>query len=51
MSTGRLIVLEGPDGAGKSTTSRYLADRLRTAGTFVSCFAFPGNELRSLGPV
>ncbi|MFM9995114.1 MAG: dTMP kinase [Phycisphaerales bacterium] len=49
MTPGRLIILEGPDGAGKSTTSRRLADRLRSAGETVSCFAFPGNEPGSLG--
>lgn len=49
MTAGRLIILEGPDGAGKSTTSRRLADRLGSAGEAVSCFAFPGNEPGSLG--
>jgi len=49
MTAGRLIILEGPDGAGKSTTSRRLADGLGSAGQAVSCFAFPGNEPGSLG--
>lgn len=49
MTAGRLIVLEGPDGAGKSTTSARLAERLRSAGEYVSCFALPGNEPGSLG--
>ncbi len=49
MTAGRLIVLEGPDGAGKSTTSQRLAERLRSAGDSVSCFAFPGNDPGSLG--
>ncbi|MCE9620183.1 MAG: hypothetical protein K8R92_09775 [Planctomycetes bacterium] len=49
MTLGRLIILEGPDGAGKSTTSRLLAERLRADGKAVSCFAFPGNEPGTLG--
>jgi thymidylate kinase len=49
MTPGRLIILEGPDGAGKSTTSRLLAERLRADGRAVSCFAFPGNEPGTLG--
>lgn len=49
MTAGHLIILEGPDGAGKSTTSRRLADGLGSAGEAVSCFAFPGNEPGSLG--
>ena len=32
---GRLVVLEGVEGAGKSTQLARLADRLRTAGTDV----------------
>lgn len=49
MTQGRLIILEGPDGAGKSTTSRLLSERLRSQGKPVSCFAFPGNEPGTLG--
>lgn len=49
MTTGRIIILEGPDGVGKSTTSRRLADRLSAVDQTVSCFAFPGNEAGSLG--
>ncbi len=49
MTPGRLIILEGPDGAGKSTTSRILTERLRADGKAVSCFAFPGNEPGTLG--
>lgn len=49
MTLGRLIILEGPDGAGKSTTSRRLTERLRAEGRAVSCFAFPGNDPGTLG--
>lgn len=49
MTAGRLIILEGPDGAGKSTTSLRLSDWLGSSGGAVSCFAFPGNEPGSLG--
>ena len=39
---GRLVVLEGVEGAGKSTQLARLADRLRTAGTDVRTWREPG---------
>ncbi len=38
---GKLIVLEGLDGSGKGTQSRYLADNLRSAGKRVKMLDFP----------
>lgn len=44
MSTGegRLIVLEGGEGTGKTTQARLLAERLRAAGLSVSIVREPG---------
>lgn len=42
MTTGRFVVVEGPDGAGKSTLVRALAARLRTAGHEVVEVREPG---------
>ena len=39
---GRFIVLEGPDGCGKSTQTRRLAERLRSAGRQVELVRDPG---------
>ncbi len=49
MTLGRLIVLEGPDGGGKSTTAEVLAENLRASGKTVHLFAFPGNESGTVG--
>ena len=46
---GKLIVLEGPDGVGKSTLSRALTERLQALGAPCVAMAFPGNEEKSLG--
>ena len=39
---GRFIVLEGPDGCGKSTQTRLLAERLKGAGREVEVVRDPG---------
>lgn len=46
---GDLVVLEGPDGVGKSTIAKALADRLQREGTEVLLLSFPGREQGSLG--
>jgi dTMP kinase len=46
-STGRLIVLEGPDGSGKSTQAARLAGWLTASGREVVAFRDPGGT--SLG--
>ena len=53
MPRGRLIVLEGPEGAGKTTQLRLLADRLAGAGYKVLALREPGgtrlgDSIRSL---
>ena len=42
MARGRLIVLEGPEGAGKTTQLRLLADRLKSSGYNVLTLREPG---------
>lgn len=42
MTRGRFITLEGPEGAGKSTHLRLLADRLKAQGIFVLTTREPG---------
>ncbi len=39
---GRFITLEGPDGSGKSTAARHLADWLRSRGVDAELTAEPG---------
>jgi len=39
---GKFIVLDGPDGCGKSTQCQMLCEWLETQGTSVSCFRDPG---------
>ena len=41
-AAGRFVTLEGPDGAGKTTQSRLLAERLRAAGHDVTLAREPG---------
>jgi thymidylate kinase len=46
---GRLIVIEGPDGVGKSTLTATLVDRLCSMGVPSHNYAFPGNQPGTLG--
>jgi thymidylate kinase len=46
---GRLFVLEGPDGVGKSTIAKALADALSVVGRPCELMTFPGREPRTLG--
>ena len=48
-SQGKLIVFEGPDGAGKSTLAEQLTSQLRDAGVACEHLAFPGKRAGSLG--
>lgn len=49
MSQGRLIVLEGPDGAGKTTVCAELAAALRSRGRECVQASFPGSREGTLG--
>ena len=49
INLGRLIVIEGPDGVGKSTLSRALTDRLKAFGLACDHISFPGMEAGTLG--
>jgi dTMP kinase len=42
MRRGTFIVVEGPDGAGKTTLVRALSERLEAAGRAVTCVREPG---------
>jgi len=46
---GKLFVLEGPDGVGKSTLARTLTEQLNAKGIHCDYFAFPGREAGTLG--
>lgn len=46
---GRLIVLEGPDGVGKSSLTKALLESLLADGLPCVAIAFPGNEPGTLG--
>jgi thymidylate kinase len=48
-SLGRLIVLEGPDGVGKTTLAEMLRARLDEQGVPAQYLSFPGRELGTLG--
>jgi len=46
---GTLIVLEGPDGVGKTTIGKLVAEELRQRGEDVLELSFPGKEPGSVG--
>lgn len=46
---GRLLVLEGPDGVGKTTLARALSEGLAERGLNAKLFSFPGNEAGTIG--
>jgi len=46
---GKLFILEGPDGVGKTTLAKALFERIWESGVDCSLFAFPGNEEGTLG--
>lgn len=46
---GKLIVVEGPDGAGKTTLARALLEQLNSIDQPHRLLGFPGNEPGSLG--
>lgn len=46
---GRLVVIEGPDGVGKSTVCSGLVERLRNHGISSALLSFPGKEPGSIG--
>ena len=46
---GRLLVLEGPDGVGKTTICRALAEQLLRSGHDLLQFSFPGKQPGTLG--
>lgn len=48
-SSGRLIILEGPDGVGKSTLSKDLVRDLNARGERAELLTFPGREPGTLG--
>lgn len=49
--TGKLFVIEGADGTGKSTQFRMLESRLRSEGRDVAIFKLPQYGKKSAGPV
>ncbi len=46
---GKLIVIDGADGAGKATQTKLLVDRLHAAGVPVETMSFPGYETNVFG--
>lgn len=48
-TTGRLIVIDGADGAGKATQTKLLVERLRAEGREVETMSFPHYETNTFG--
>ena len=48
-SAGQLIVFEGPDGVGKSTLSKALAEKLEETGVPCKHLSFPGKGAGTIG--
>lgn len=48
-SVGQLIVFEGPDGVGKSTLSKALAEKLEETGISCKHLSFPGKNPGTIG--
>ena len=48
-SMGQLIVFEGPDGVGKSTLSKALAEKLEETGISCKHLSFPGKDPGTVG--
>ena len=46
---GKLIVLEGVDGVGKSSLSKEVTRRLTDSNVAFDSLAFPGNDPETLG--
>lgn len=46
---GKLFIVEGPDGVGKTTLTHALIEQLNSAGNYYQHFAFPGHEAGTLG--
>lgn len=51
MKRGKLIVIDGTDGAGKKTQTKLLVSRLRAEGFTAKTLAFPQYHKKSAGPV
>src|SRR5688572_29956791 len=49
LTNGKLVVIEGPDGVGKTAIANELSLRLNHSGQPCKVIAFPGNEPGTLG--
>ena len=47
--SGKLIVIEGADGAGKATQTKLLTERLQSEGQDVASFEFPNYDENFFG--
>jgi dTMP kinase len=48
-TTGKLIVIDGADGAGKATQTKLLVERLRSEGVVVETMSFPNYDHNVFG--